>query len=97
MDSIDPEAFKKRILNDFKQKGWKFVAAYGDSSTDFEAYDEAGISKKHVFALQRNGETECQRGEWAQCLSTWSDHLECIEQMIADLECTNSVGVGHLN
>ena len=91
VDGIHPAAFKKRILNGFKQKGWQFVAAYGDSSTDFEAYNGVGISEEHIFALQRKGKTECQQGKWAQCLSSWSDHLKCIERIITDLDCNKSI------
>jgi hypothetical protein len=71
-DSSDHAAFKKRILSNYKTNGWKFVAAFGDSSTDFEAYADAGIT--HVFALQRTGESNCQPGKYEKCWSTWSGH-----------------------
>jgi phosphoglycolate phosphatase-like HAD superfamily hydrolase len=75
-DSSDPAVFKKRILSSYKAKGWKFVAAFGDSSTDFKAYADAGIT--HVFALQRVGESECQPGKYEKCWSSWSGHDEDI-------------------
>ena len=75
-DSSDHAAFKKRILFSHKAKGWKFVAAFGDSSTDFEAYADAGIT--HVFALQRAGASECQPGKYVECWSSWSGHDEDI-------------------
>lgn len=81
-DSRDPAIFKKRILDIYKTNGWKFVAAYGDSSTDFEAYANVGIQKEHVFALQREGETSCQLGVWAECLSSWTEHKKVIEQLV---------------
>lgn len=51
------------------------MAAYGDSSTDFEAYADVGIKKDQVFALQRIGETSCQPGIWAKCFSSWTEQI----------------------
>lgn len=81
-DSRDHAAFKTRILERYRQHGWHFVAAYGDSSTDFEAYAHAGINKSNVFALQREGQSACQPGPWQQCLATWSEHLGTIGTML---------------
>ena len=75
-DSSDPAGFKKRILSSYKAKGWKFVAAFGDSTTDFEAYADAGIT--HVIALKRVGASECQPGKYEKCWSSWSGHDEDI-------------------
>ena len=80
-DSSDHAAFKTRILNSYKTNGWKFVAAYGDSSTDFEAYANVRIEKAHVFALQRAGETKCQEGIWEACLSSWAEHIDVIARL----------------
>jgi len=80
-DSSDHAAFKKRILDIYKANGWKLVAAYGDSSTDFQAYAEAGIKRNYVFALQRAGETSCQPGIWAKCFSSWSEQMDFIENL----------------
>jgi len=81
-DRSDHAAFKKRILDIYKENGWRFVAAYGDSSTDFQAYAEAGINKNTVFALQRAGETSCQPGVWAKCFSSWSEQMDNIAQLV---------------
>ncbi len=81
-DSSDHAAFKKRILKKFHENGWNFFAAYGDSSTDFEAYFDVGIEKDHVFALRRVGEHSCQPGKWAKCLKSWSDHMAEISKMV---------------
>jgi phosphatidate phosphatase PAH1 len=81
-DSSDHAAFKKRILKEFQKNGWNFFAAYGDSSTDFEAYAEVGIDKDHVFALRPAGKTSCQPGIWAKCFSSWVDHIDGIVQMV---------------
>ena len=81
-DSSDRAAFKKRILTEFQENGWNFFAAYGDSSTDFEAYSEVGIDKDYVFALRRAGKDSCQPGIYAKCLNSWSDHMDQITQMV---------------
>lgn len=81
-DSRDPAAFKQRVLDIYKTNGWKFVAAYGDSSTDFDAYDRAGIPKAAVFALQRRGEDKCQDGKWKACLKGWTEHLDFITKSV---------------
>lgn len=75
IDSSDHSAFKKNILNRYKEKGWKFVAAFGDSSTDFEAYADVGIKKDQVFALKRVGKTSCQPGIWTMCFSSWTEQI----------------------
>ena len=80
-DSSDHAAFKKSILKVYKQNGWEFVAAYGDSSTDFKAYTAVGLEKDHVFALQREGSNACQPGIWAKCFSSWDEHIDKITQM----------------
>lgn len=80
MDRSDHAAFKKRILGIYKANGWKFVAAYGDSSTDFHAYAEAGINQNNVYALQRAGETSCQPGIWAKCFRSWSEQMDLIKE-----------------
>ena len=74
-DSLYPEAFKARVLHDYAQKGWQLEYAYGDSSTDFTAYADAGIPREHVFALKRRGNRDCQPGSYQQCLDNWSDYL----------------------
>ena len=75
-DSSDHAAFKKNILNNYITNGWQFVAAYGDSSTDFKAYTAVGIKKENIFALQHTGETSCESGIWAECLSSWGEHID---------------------
>ncbi|WP_144375350.1 LNS2 domain-containing protein [Thiolapillus brandeum] len=75
-DSSDPAAFKKRILDTYKARGWRLVAGFGDSSTDFQAYRDAGLQKNRIFALKHEGETSCQPGTWARCLNSWSEYLK---------------------
>jgi len=82
VDTSDKVAFKKRILIEFQDNGWNLFAAYGDRSTDFEAYSAAGIDKDHIFALLRAGDDACQPGVWAECLSSWTEHLDHIKQTV---------------
>ena len=77
-DSGDHAAFKQRVLEEYARSGWSFVAAYGDSSTDFEAYAEAGIEQDRVFALKRTNKESCQPGPWAECLADWQDHADTL-------------------
>ena len=58
----------------------EFQYAYGDSVSDFEAYEDVGIDKSRVFALQRYfTESTCLEGSWAECLHDYTDHLEYIQ------------------
>lgn len=66
-----PASFKTRALEDYRARGWDIEVAYGDSSTDFEAYARAGIPQERVFALRRVGATQCQPGAWTTCLVGW--------------------------
>jgi len=79
-DMGDHAQFKKRVLRELIAHGWEVEYAYGDSSSDFEAYAAAGIPKEHVFALRREGEPECQPGIWKACLSGWTEHIETMTQ-----------------
>ena len=82
-DRSDHAAFKMRVLRAYIANGWTFVAAYGDSSTDFVAYGKVGISEDRVFALQREGETSCEPGRWKKCLSGWTDHISFISRLVS--------------
>jgi|GEM_PF-1201851 len=78
-DRKDHAAYKQRVLEEYRNKGWTLVAAYGDSSTDFKAYEAAGVPRERVFALLRRGETECQPGSWRDCYAGWTEQLQIIE------------------
>ena len=82
LDSGDHAAFKTRILTEFKDKGWNLFAAYGDKSTDFEAYAAAGIDEDRVFALRRAENDSCEPGVWANCLNSWLEHLDHIKHIV---------------
>jgi phosphatidate phosphatase PAH1 len=63
--------FKIKILQQLITDGWNIVAAYGDSSTDFEAYSAVGIPETSIYALKREGDDKCQTGIWSKCLDGW--------------------------
>jgi phosphatidate phosphatase PAH1 len=79
-DAGNHAAFKTRILKAYQDKGWILAYAYGDSTTDFEAYAAVGIPKAHIFALQRKDDTLCQPGSWNTCLKNWGEQLNFIEK-----------------
>lgn len=82
-DKDDHEAFKTRVLTSYRDDGWTFVAAFGDSSSDFGAYAQAGIAQDDVFALRRVGAWDCKDGIWRGCYKNWTD---ITPQIIAGLE-----------
>ncbi len=70
-----PDVFKRRILEDFSKRGWRVMYAYGDSHTDFVAYELAKIP--HFFGLIREGKTSCEPERWQACLEGgWTEHLK---------------------
>jgi phosphatidate phosphatase PAH1 len=69
-------------LEDYLSEGWTFIAAYGDSSTDFEAYARAGLDKSRVFALKREGDQRCQPGAWEGCYASWAEQMDTISRLI---------------
>ena len=74
-----PADFKARVLAGYRAHGWDIVAAFGDSSSDFQAYARAGIPRERVFALRREGAAACQPGDWAACLPGWTPRRELLE------------------
>ncbi|MBU1237204.1 MAG: hypothetical protein KJ634_01820 [Gammaproteobacteria bacterium] len=81
-DRRHPYDFKKGMLKDIEAHGWNVKFAYGDSSTDFAAYADAGIPKEGVFALLREGEKWCEWGVWKACIYGWTQHLDFIENSV---------------
>ncbi len=74
-DNQGPLRFKQGMLEQLKRSGWSFAAAFGDSSSDFQAYANVGIPRERVFALKREGKAQCEPGPWVQCLDGWGEHL----------------------
>lgn len=80
-ERADPASFKARWLAVYADRGWRLSWAYGDSSSDFEAYAKVGFAREQVFALRRRGDTDCQPGSYARCLVGWDDHRRFIEAL----------------
>jgi phosphatidate phosphatase PAH1 len=74
--------YKSGILERYVKQGWHLAYAYGDSTTDFQAYANAGIPKEHVFALKRRGQDQCMDGVYRQCLDGWEQILPFVEQQV---------------
>lgn len=71
-DEDDHATYKARVLASYVAKGWTFIAAFGDSTSDFRAYAAAGIPQERVFALRRLLALTCQDGAWQGCYDDWS-------------------------
>ncbi|MEJ2399921.1 MAG: hypothetical protein P8Y52_00890 [Xanthomonadales bacterium] len=78
----DHAAFKQGVLDEYRASGWALAAAYGDSSTDFDAYRGAGIDRDHVFALRREGAKACEPGAWSACYAGWPEQMTIIDKLI---------------
>ena len=85
-DGENHAAFKTRILEKYLSEGWTLAYAYGDSSSDFEAYTAVGIPKEHIFALQRKGDDACQPGIWNACLKNWNEQIDFIENLSPSMQ-----------
>lgn len=72
-ERADPASFKARWLAVYADRGWRMAWAWGDSTSDFEAYARAGFAREQVFALRRRGDDGCQSGVYARCLSGWEE------------------------
>jgi phosphatidate phosphatase PAH1 len=70
--------FKRDALLEIEQdEKLNFEYAYGNMTTDFTAYAQAGIPSAHVFALAEDG--HCESGAWVACLDGFAGHLPYIE------------------
>jgi phosphoserine phosphatase len=81
-DREDFAKFKQGVLETYLARGWTLVAAYGDSSTDFKAYSNAGLDRSRIFALGAEGTTVCEPGVWTACFDNWPDQMAKIEELI---------------
>jgi hypothetical protein len=79
----DHAAFKHGVLEVYRANGWVLAAAYGDSSTDFDAYRDAGIDRERIFALRRQGAEVCEPGVWAACFAGWPEQMQLIDALIS--------------
>jgi hypothetical protein len=69
----NPADFKARVLNRYVAQGWRLAYGFGDSTTDFLAYQRAGLAGDRVFALRREGQETCEEGVYHACLDDWDD------------------------
>ena len=70
--------FKSRVLDAYAAQGWHLAYAFGDSPTDFIAYQRAGLPRERVFALRRKGRDACEEGVYQACLTDWEDDLPSV-------------------
>ncbi|MFT6425222.1 MAG: phosphatidate phosphatase PAH1 [Celeribacter sp.] len=82
-DRTDTAAFKARVLKRYVDDGWAFTAAFGDSSSDFQAYVQSGVPLDRIFALRRKGHTGCQPGVWQGCYGGWDELRAQIASILA--------------
>jgi len=75
-ERTDPAEFKSGVLKEYIDRGWHLAYAFGDSSTDFSAYQRAGLPSQRVFALKRWGRSSCQEGRYHRCFDEWSELLD---------------------
>lgn len=55
--------------------------AYGDSTTDFQAYANAGVAQANVYALKRASSSTCEPGVFNACLVNYTGHLPFINAL----------------
>ncbi|TAH40978.1 MAG: hypothetical protein EYC67_17810 [Betaproteobacteria bacterium] len=77
------DRFKADVLRVYALRGWRLAFAYGDSSTDFQAYAEAGFRPDQVYAIRRRGDPDCQPGSYVLCLDGWTGPLPGLERELA--------------
>ncbi len=84
----NPASFKSAVLQEYVDNGWTLKAAFGDTSTDFEAYLEVGIPRQRIYALQRIGADACQSSEklWNRCMVGWGEQMQDILSDLASGE-----------
>lgn len=70
--------YKTDTLGEIESTTGPVTFAYGDSSSDFDAYANVGAPVSGVFALRRAGDSACQPGAWAACLPDYTAHLSTI-------------------
>jgi phosphatidate phosphatase PAH1 len=70
--------YKTDALEEVESTTGPVTFAYGDSSSDFDAYENVDTPVRGVFALRRAGDSACQPGAWAACLPDYTAHLATI-------------------
>lgn len=75
--------FKTSALATIEAGAPEVKYAYGDSTTDFQAYGNAGVAQSNVWALKRSGSSSCEPGVWNACLPNYTGHLAYINGLPA--------------
>lgn len=75
--------YKTATLAKIESGSPEVVYAYGDSSSDFTAYANAGVPQAGVWALKRSSASSCQSGVWNACLVNYTGHLAFINSLPA--------------
>lgn len=75
--------YKTSTLAKIETGAPEVVYAYGDSSSDFTAYANAGVPQTGVWALKRASASTCQSGIWNACLINYTGHLPFINGLPA--------------
>jgi len=84
VDDQSKVTYKTQTLNAIEAGTPEIVGAYGDSSSDFTAYANAGVPEARVFALRRASAGTCQSGTYAACLTSgYTAHLSFIDALPA--------------
>lgn len=96
-DRTQVDRFKADVLRVYVRRGWRLAFAYGDSSTDFQAYAEAGFRPEQVYAIRRRSDPNCQPGAYILCLGGWTEHLPEIERMLAPACRAEGMGLGSMD
>lgn len=81
LDDGDLINYKTNVLASLEVGSPEVRHAYGDSSTDFVAYANAGVPQANVWALKRVLTPNCESGAWNACLSSYTGHLSHINSL----------------
>jgi phosphatidate phosphatase PAH1 len=68
-------AYKLGVLQERQAAGWRLDLAYGNATTDIDAYLQAGIPPEDVFII---GENSGEQGTAPVAGDGWTDHLATV-------------------
>ena len=76
-------AYKAAFLNSLKAQGFVLEAAYGNATTDIDAYAAAGIPKADTFIIGKNGGKSGTRGACAAnpTCATWAEEVSRLQSL----------------
>ena len=74
-------------LANLVQDGLELRYAYGDLTSDFAAYANAGVDPSRIFALRAwLHDKDCQDGIYAECVFYYKDHIDSYIAVQPDAE-----------